>query len=401
MIITVKHPTLQRDIENKTARISVFGLGFIGLPTALSFAYAGYRVNGIDINPIVVTNLNTGIVHIAEKGLEELLQSALTGHYFCATTDFVVSEIYIIAIATPLTKEKSANLVSVEAALTQIANKLRPGNLVIIESTLPPGTTENIISRYLNEISGLSDKGDYFLAYCPERAMPGKLLDEIRCNARIIGGTTPEATDLVLQLYRSFVSGAIFPTSATVAELVKLLENTYRDVNIALANEISVVCDGLGVNASEVISLANHHPRVHIHQPGIGVGGDCIPVSPQFIIQSDPLHTGLIQYARAFNARMPIVTADRIEREFIQKQYLRETATIGVIGMTYRANIPDFRNSPAIEVIKELANRGYTVHAYDPFSAQLREPLPENIRLVTREMAEQCDYVVELVHHDG
>ena len=296
----------------KNPRVSVIGLGYIGLPTAATLANSGLEVTGVDINENTVNTINQGDIHISEKGLDILVRAAVQRQTLRASLSAQAADVHIIAVPTPITESKKPDLSYVQAAAREICKVLKRGDLIILESTVPPGTCVNVVAPVIESELGFDHLYDYHLAHCPERVIPGNILTEMIQNDRIIGGTTPQATQGTAELYGRFVTGKLLLTDATTAELCKLMENTYRDVNIALANELSSIAEDLNVNIHEAIKLANHHPRVNIHTPGVGVGGHCIPVDPWFIIDAAPDKSRLMQRARAINDGRPHEFAQRI-----------------------------------------------------------------------------------------
>lgn len=344
-----------------TAQICVLGLGYIGLPTASIFASNGFKVQGVDINATAVEIINRGDIHIEEPGLKTVVQAAINSGNLKASTLPVEADTFILAVPTPITSDKKADLTFVEAAARSILPYLRPGNLVILESTSPPGTTQDFLLPILAE-TGLELGKDLYVAYSPERVLPGQILKELIQNSRIIGGLNRVSAEKARDLYASFVEGEIFLTDATTAEMVKLMENTYRDVNIALANELAVLSGDLGINAWEVIELANHHPRVHLHKPGPGVGGHCISVDPWFLVERLPQDAKIIGLARQINDEMPHRVADLVVRSLRDVKDPKVT----ILGVSYKGNVDDVRESPALEVIEDLEKKGVRLGIYDP-----------------------------------
>lgn len=342
-------------------KICVLGLGYIGLPTASIFASNGFQVCGVDVNPAVVDIINNGDIHIEEPGLKTVVAAAINSGNLRASLKPSEADVFILAVPTPITHDKCADLSYVESAARSILPYLRPGNLVILESTSPPRTTEDVLLPILKE-SGLELGRDLFVAHSPERVLPGRILKELIENSRVIGGINRASAEQTRDLYASFVEGDIFLTDATTAEMVKLMENTYRDVNIALANELAVICGKLGINAWEVVQLANHHPRVHLHSPGPGVGGHCISVDPWFLVEKLPEDAKLIGLARRINDGMPHRVA-----AFVLEQ-IRGIARpkVTVLGVTYKGNVDDTRESPALELLAELKAAGVELGIYDP-----------------------------------
>jgi UDP-N-acetyl-D-mannosaminuronic acid dehydrogenase len=381
--------------------ISVIGLGYIGLPTAATLANTGLHVIGVDVRSDIVDTINNGNIHISEQGLDILVRAAVQRQTLKASTTPQVADVHIIAVPTPITEDKKPDLSFVEAATLAICQVLKPGDLVVLESTVPPGTCLNIVAPLIEKQLGLKHGTDYHLAHCPERVIPGKILHEIIYNDRIIGGTTPEATERTAELYGSFVKGKLLTTTATTAELCKLMENTYRDVNIALANELAGIAEDIDVNIDEAITLANHHPRVNIHAPGIGVGGHCIPVDPWFIVHTAPDKAKLIHAARCINDARPKAFAERIS-ELIREHPDRQVA---LLGLSYKADVDDARESPAIEIVHELAGRTTSkLWVVEPHLQALPKSLAElaNVTLVDEETAyRKADILVMLVPHSS
>jgi len=342
-------------------KVCVIGLGYIGLPTAAVLATHGFQVIGVDTNPNVVDTINRREVHIEEPGLRTLVQAASKSGNLVACGEPRPADAFVICVPTPLGPQKRADLSYVIAATEAIVPHLRPGNLVILESTVPPGTTIKVVLPIL-ERSGLKAEAEFHLAYCPERVLPGNILYEIIKNDRVVGGVTPKAAERAKELYESFVEGNLYLTDATTAEVVKLAENTFRDVNIALANELANICTALGVNVWEVIELANRHPRVHFLNPGPGVGGHCISVDPWFLVEAAPQEARLIRVSRETNDAQPKKVVEII-REMV-KGIKRPKVTI--LGVAYKGNVNDTRESPAIALIKLLKELNYAVGIYDP-----------------------------------
>ena len=353
-----------------TDKICVIGLGYIALPSAAMLATNGFDVVGVDIDPHVVITVNSGSAHIEEAGLDTLVRAAVQSGRLVAKPEPEPADVFIIAVQTPLTDDKCADLEYVRRATESIVPHLRKGNLVVLESTVVPGTTTGLVAPIL-EGSGLLAGSDFDLAHCPERVMPGNILTELVNDDRIIGGVTPEASERVAAIYRRFVSGGLYLTDATTAELVKLAENAYRDVNIAFANELSNVAGNLGLDAWEVIRLANEHPRVNILRPGPGVGGHCISVDPWFLVQAQENATKLIRAAREVNDAQPLVVAGRI-RELLAGV---SNPRVAVLGVTYKADVDDTRESPALAVIEALMSWGYDVAVHDHHLDEFTLPL--------------------------
>lgn len=341
-------------------KICVLGLGYIGLPTAAMLATHDFAVTGVDVNSHIIDVINNGGIQIEEPGLSALVQAAMKSKNLLVSTKPGEADAFIIAVPTPLEGEK-ADLTYVESAARSIVPWLEKGNLVILESTVPPKTTEELLVPILEE-SGLQVGEDFYLAHCPERVLPGNMLREIIENDRIVGGINPVSAEKAKELYSSFVAGKIYLTNATTAELAKVMENTYRDVNIALANELSRICMKLGVNAWEVIELANKHPRVSLLQPGPGVGGHCLAVDPWFVVEKTPQQARLIRLSREINDSQPQFVVDMLD------EMVKGIASpkVTVLGVAYKANVDDSRESPAITIIDGLKERGYDLGIYDP-----------------------------------
>ena len=343
-------------------KICVLGLGYIGLPTAAMFATHEYQVVGVDVNKEVINVLNKGRIHIEEPGLKTLVQAAVNSGKLTVQSTPEPSDVFIIAVPTPITEGKEADLSHVVSAAKSITSSLKPGNLVILEATSPPRTTIDLVQPILEE-SGLKGGVDFLLAYSPERVLPGKILHELVNNSRVIGGITNESAKAGRGLYSSFVEGEILITDATTAEMVKLMENTTRDINIAIANEFSRLADKFEVDVWEAIRIANHHPRVNILAPGPGVGGHCISVDPWFFVEKAPQESQLIKTARLVNDGQPGFVVQTLQQEY---QSLKGKV-FAALGVTYKPNVDDLRESPAIEVIKQLQKAGAKVKAFDPF----------------------------------
>ena len=323
-------------------KICVLGLGYIGLPTAAVFATHGFQVAGVDVVAQVVETLNNGDVHIHEPGLKTLVQAALKSGNLRVACQPEPADAFIIAVPTPITADKRADLRYVEAAARAIVPCLQPGNLVILESTVPPRTTQDVLAPILSQ-SGLHPGRDLLVAHSPERVLPGRILAELVNNDRVIGGLTPEAAEATRALYAGFVQGEIHLTDATTAEMVKLMGNTCRDVNIALANEFALVAESVGVNVWQAIEIANRHPRVDILRPGPGVGGHCIAVDPWFLVQAAPGPAQLIAAARRLNDRLPQYVADQVRTILAGAEHPQ----IAALGLAYKADVDDVRESPA------------------------------------------------------
>mgnify|MGYP000426787979 CR=1 FL=1 len=344
-------------------RICIAGLGYIGLPTAALLANRGFFVHGVDVIPSVVSTINKGEIHIIEPELDTFVRSAVQSGKLTANLVPALADVFIIAVPTPFKENKEPDLSYVFSAAKAIAPFLRAGNLVILESTSPIGTTQKI--KDLLESQGIN-VAELFIAYCPERVLPGHVMKELIENDRIVGGLTPEATDKVASFYKKFVSGEVLKTEAKTAELCKLAENSYRDTNIAFANELSLISDAAGVDVWELIKLANKHPRVNILQPGTGVGGHCIAVDPWFIISAYPEQSKLIRCAREINTYKTEWVIEKISLEAKRiSLVLGRAAVIAVYGLSFKPDIDDLRESPAIHVYTVL-KAGHSVLAVEP-----------------------------------
>lgn len=340
-------------------RISVIGLGYIGLPTAAVIASRGIEVFGVDISEHAVNTINQGKIHIVEPDLDMLVQAAVTTGKLTAALTPQPADVFMIAVPTPFKENKSPDLSYIQSAVETIAPFLEKGNLVVLESTSPVGTTEKI-SQWLAELRPDlrlphidSEHADLYIAHCPERVLPGRVLQELVSNDRIIGGITPRCAARAIELYQIFVRGECLLTDARTAEMAKLTENSFRDVNIAFANELSIVCDHLKINVWELIKLANRHPRVNILSPGPGVGGHCIAVDPWFIVDSAPEQAKMIRLAREVNDNKPHYVIDKVKKaadEF-------KKPVIACLGLAFKADIDDLRESPALDIALQLATQ--------------------------------------------
>jgi UDP-N-acetyl-D-mannosaminuronic acid dehydrogenase len=330
-------------------KICVLGLGYIGLPTASLLGTKGFQVRGVDISSTVVDTINGGRIHIVEPDLDILVKSAVQSGRLTASTEPATADIFIIAVPTPFKDFHQPDLSYVEAATRSILPHVRPGNLVILESTSPVGTTEQVVARILAD-SGHAIGSDIFVAHCPERVLPGKILAELVQNDRIVGGINEISTNKAVEFYKTFVSGEVLATDAKTAELSKLTENAFRDVNIAFANELSLICDRLHIKVRDLIRLANRHPRVNILSPGPGVGGHCIAVDPWFIVSSAPAESRLIRTAREINDAKPDWVVGRVKASADKFK----NATIGCLGLSYKADVDDLRESPALHIVRRL-----------------------------------------------
>lgn len=371
-------------------KICVLGLGYIGLPTASFLATKGYEVHGVDISPQIVETINRAEIHIQEPDLDILVRSAVQSGQLRAGLEPVAADVFIIAVPTPMREDKTPDMRAVEQAVRSIASYVEPGNLVILESTSPVGTTERIVYAGL-EACGV-DMREVHVAHCPERVLPGRILVELIQNDRIVGGVSETATTEAADFYREFVNGEVLETTAATAEMAKLTENTFRDVNIALANELSMVCDGQGVDVFDLIRLANRHPRVSILQPGPGVGGHCIAIDPWFIVAMDPERARLIRTAREVNDTKPHWVIEKVR----EKADRFKRATIACLGVAFKADVDDLRESPALEIVHHLVKADLG----DVLVVEPNVRAIEGLNLVDLETAlQRADIILLLVDH--
>ncbi len=351
-------------------KVSVLGLGYVGLPSAAVFARSGLQVVGVDIDAAAVETINTGKAHIVEPGLDDLLAKVINSKHLRASTKVEPADVFVIAVPTPFKEGKAPDLRFVEAATREIAPHLARGNVVILESTSPVGATEKVAQWLQEERPDLKmppvegDAGDVHIAYCPERILPGKVIEELVRNDRVIGGITPACSEAAVDFYRHSVEGQCHVTNARTAELCKLSENSYRDVNIAFANELSIIAHRLGINVTELINLTNRHPRVDILNPGPGVGGHCIAVDPWFIVDSAPENARLIRTARNVNDSKPAWVVDRIT----ELAAPLDNPVIACMGLAYKPDVDDLRESPSVEVVRLLATASHSeILVCEPF----------------------------------
>lgn len=344
-------------------KVCVVGLGYIGLPTSAMFAKYNAEVVGIDVCSEVVNRLNRGEIHIEEHGLENVIRRVVENGKFKASLTPEEADAFIVAVPTPNKNDeyRSCDLTYVVSAIEMILPFVKKGNVVIVESTIAPRTMDTYVIPLI-EKAGLAIGEDIFLSHCPERVLPGKILHELIYNNRIIGGVTPACAEASAEIYRLFVKGEIIQTTARTAEMSKLMENTFRDVNIALVNELTKICNDLEINVVDVIQMANKHPRVNLHQPGPGVGGHCLAIDPYFIVSKSPDLAKIIKLSRDTNESMPKYVVDQVKRllEGITKP------KIAAFGVTYKGNVDDMRESPAMDVIQLLVEDGYEIALHDP-----------------------------------
>ncbi|QFU74622.1 UDP-N-acetyl-D-mannosamine dehydrogenase [Halioglobus maricola] len=386
-------------------RIVVIGLGYIGLPTATVLALRGFDVLGVDVSQNVVNTLKQGKIHIVEPSLDVSVAAAVKSGTLQVDTKLGPADVFIIAVPTPFKNDNTPDLSYVETAARNIAIHLSPGNLVILESTSPVGTTRRVSEWIAEERYDLklphedAAKPDINIAHCPERVLPGRIMTELVENDRIIGGITPACTEKTIELYQQFVRGDCLATDASTAEMAKLAENAFRDVNIAFANELSMLAEKQGVNVWELIRLANHHPRVDILKPGPGVGGHCIAVDPWFLVDADPSRAKLIRQAREVNDSKPRFIIERVKNAVAKI----ENPHITCLGLTFKANVDDLRESPAVVICQDIAGiGGSTISVVEPHIAELPDSFNDfaNVQLAQLETAiRAADILVLLVDH--
>ena len=381
---------LLKRAKDKELIITILGMGYIGLPTAIAFAKAGFSVKGFDVNKKVIETLKSGKIHIVEPSLQEAFEEALKSKKLIPVDKLEKSDVFIIAVPTPFKKDhedKIADLSYVESASKLVATVLEENNLVILESTVPPMTTK-LMTDILEKESGIS-RDKFMSVHCPERVLPGRILYELEHNDRVIGAERREAGEYTKIIYDAMVKeGTCYVTDDITAEMCKLVENTFRDVNIAFANELSVICDKLGIDVFELIKLANKHPRVNILTPGAGVGGHCLAVDPWFIVEKFPKEANVIREARLINDYKPRFIANKVDEILKENKEL----TIGVLGLAYKPDIDDLRESPAMEIAEILRDKGYKVIACEPNVD--RKEVARFELYTLGEIVEKSDYLV-------
>jgi len=402
------------DLSSGFETISVVGLGYIGLPTAALFASCGLKVIGVDISSHVVDTVNRGQIHIVEPDLDSLVAKVVKEGFLFATTSPQAADAFLIAVPTPFKDGHKPDLSYIEAAAKAIAPLLKEGDLVVLESTSPVGSTAQMSAWLAQTRPDLSfpgthgEQADVQVAYCPERVLPGKVIQELVSNDRVIGGLTRKASAMAVDLYKTFVAGNCIVTNARTAEMCKLTENSFRDVNIAFANELSMICDELDINVWELTALANRHPRVNILQPGPGVGGHCIAVDPWFIVDASPKQAKLIRTAREVNDSKPLWVIEKTKDAILNA--LAEMPTkrmrdikVACLGLAFKPNIDDLRGSPALEIAKHLSQMGCEVMAVEPhLETTPLELLEHNISLRPLQTALwHADVVCVLVKHQA
>ncbi|WP_336143540.1 MULTISPECIES: UDP-N-acetyl-D-mannosamine dehydrogenase [unclassified Marinobacter] len=371
--------------------ICVVGLGYIGLPTASLLGTKGFEVLGVDVSKEVVDTINAGKIHIVEPDLDILVKSSVNAGYLTASLTPREADVFILAVPTPFQEDHQPDLSYVEEATRMISPHVKPGNLVILESTSPVGTTEHTVARILRE-NGHDVGKDVHVAHCPERVLPGRILIELVENDRIVGGINARSTEIAANFYRSFVRGEVLETNAGTAEMAKLTENAFRDVNIAFANEMSIICDSLGIDIWDLINLANRHPRVNILQPGPGVGGHCIAVDPWFIIASDPENAKLLETARLVNDKKPQWVIDKVKA----KAAKFKNPKIACLGLAFKANVDDLRESPAVKIVRQLQKEAVGELLVCEPNIEKHPDLPLHS---LSDCIEQADIVLLLVDH--
>lgn len=377
-----------------TKSICVVGLGYIGLPTAVMFANHGVKVHGVDVNQAAVRSIQEKKLHIEETGLQERLDKAVDSGLLTASTTPQEADVFIISVPSPINPDNTANLEYVRKATESIVPYVRKGNLVILESTVPPKTVENVMLPELIK-TGLEIGTDIYVAHSPERVIPGRIFEELTNNDRIVGGINEKSAELTKELYETFVQGTIHLTDATTAELVKVMENTYRDVNIAFANELAKMAETLDVNIWEAIKFANYHPRVNVHFPGPGVGGHCIAVDPWFLVELGGEQAQIIHLSRDTNDSMPSFTAQQAQA-FLNKAKIAG-GKVALFGLAFKGNVDDMRESPSTIVISELQKLGLEVVSYDP---HIKENKHATQTQSLQEAVQDADLLLFLTDHN-
>ncbi len=379
----------------KVEKICIVGLGYIGLPTAALLASNQYKVHGVDISQHVVNTINKGEIHIIEPDLDGFVKNAVISGNLQASLEPIEADVFIIAVPTPFHEGHKPNIDYVLKATQSIAPYVKDGNLVILESTSPVGTTEKVVATL--ESAGVNIQ-NIFAAYCPERVLPGKIMKELVENDRIVGGINEQSTQRVVSFYKTFVKGEVLATNAKTAEMCKLTENSYRDVNIAFANELSMICDDAGINVWELIELANHHPRVKILQPGAGVGGHCIAVDPWFIVADFPTYSKVIKAAREVNDFKAQWVVEKIKNTALQFELdNKRKPIVACMGLAFKPDIDDLRESPAVQIATNLLTEGINIVCVEP-NIHHHSSLP----LIPLEQAvEKADIICYLVKHSA
>lgn len=373
-------------------KLCTMGLGYIGLPTSIMFAKHGVEVVGVDLVPEIINQLNDGKIHIEEPGLQEFLTEVVKSGKFRASVAPEAADVFLIAVPTPNKKDvhRSCDLTHVLQAVKQILPFIQKGNTIIIESTIAPRSMEDQVAPLL-EKAGYTIGEDLYVVHCPERVLPGQIFHELVYNNRVVGGITEACTNAGAAVYETFVKGEIIRTNASTAEMAKLMENTFRDVNIALANELAKICFELNINVLDVITMANKHPRVNIHQPGPGVGGHCLAVDPHFIVAEAPKAAKMIGLARETNRSMPQYIVDCVNMLLRHRQFPK----IAIFGLSYKGNVDDLRESPAIEVINLLMKqKNIELTFHDPHVPVSKMPV-----VSAEEAVQKADLILLLTDH--
>ncbi|MEA5540198.1 UDP-N-acetyl-D-mannosamine dehydrogenase [Limnoraphis robusta Tam1] len=380
-------------------KICVMGLGYVGLPTASLLANRGFQVHGVDVNPKVIETIGQGEAHISEPDLDVLVRAAVNSGNLTAGLEPTDADVFIIAVPTPFKDNHVPDISYIEAATRAISPYIAEGNLIILESTSPVGTTEKIATWLKEWCSHLDIEKSVYITHCPERVLPGQTLKELVVNDRVIGGINPASAEKAAEFYRQFVTGEILCTHSRTAELAKLTENAFRDVNIAFANELSLICDRLDIDVWELIELANRHPRVNILQPGPGVGGHCIAVDPWFIVNSAPEESQLIRTAREVNDSKPDFVVAKVK----QAAAKFKEPKIACLGLSYKADIDDLRESPALKIVENLVTSQIgQIFVVEPHLRTIPKSLEnqENLAIVPLDDAlSKSDIVLLLVNH--
>ncbi|SDL86547.1 UDP-N-acetyl-D-mannosaminuronic acid dehydrogenase [Corynebacterium mycetoides] len=401
-----KDPALAMESTTQFRKVCVVGLGYIGLPTAAFIASKGIPVTGVDVNEGFVSAINNGEVPFVEPGFDVLLKRVVDEGLLTAQTEQTEADAYIVCVPTPFKGEgHEVDLKYIKSAIDAMAKHLAPGALVVLESTSPPGTTKLMAEYVVEKRPDLTHDGfssnSIHVAHCPERVLPGKIMEEMESNDRVIGGLTESGTELACQLYSTFCSADLLRTDATTAEMAKLTENSFRDVNIAFANELSLICDRLGIDVWELIEIANHHPRVNILNPGPGVGGHCIAVDPWFIVAAAPEESNLIRTARETNDSKP----DHVVKSVLEAAAGLESPVVAALGLSFKADIDDLRESPAMYIVQQLAGAepALDIKVVEPNVPAMPEGLQghNSLEFVAspQEAVESADIVLLLVDH--
>lgn len=377
--------------ETSMKTVCVIGLGYIGLPTASLLGTKGFQVFGVDVASDIVDTINDGRIHIVEPDLDILVKSAVQSGNLKAGLEPREADIFILAVPTPFKGDYEPDLSFVESATRMISPYIKPGNLIILESTSPIGTTQEVVAEILTQ-EGHDVENEIFVAHCPERVLPGRILTELIENDRIVGGVNSASTKKAVDFYKTFVRGEVLATDAHTAEMAKLTENAFRDVNIAFANELSMICDKEGINVWDMIALANRHPRVNILQPGPGVGGHCIAVDPWFIVSRAPQQARLIKMAREVNDSKPGWVIDKVKASADRFKQ----PVIGCLGLAFKADVDDLRESPALGIVRQIQNEQIGEILVAEPNLQTHD---EYDLLPFQEVIERADILLLLVDH--